>query len=210
MRRQMPADFLRAPWPSRRATLDLTGHERWYLVQSLVGREASAEFQLAAQQYRVFLPSFTKTTRHARQFRVVRAPMFAGYLFVVLDLDRDRWRPINGTFGVSRIVTSDDRPSPVPAGLVEAMLDRTDALGETHFTQAYRLGDSVRILEGPFSQLLGTLDRLGPDGRVRVLLEVMGGVVSVHLASDALAPAKMPGRRPGNGRHVEERALISD
>jgi transcriptional antiterminator RfaH len=206
----MPRDFTRASWPSRRATLDLTGRERWYLVQSLVGREAGAEFQLAAQQYRVFLPSVTKTTRHARQFRVVRAPMFAGYLFVILDLSRDRWRPINGTFGVSRIVTWDDQPSPVPVGLVEAMLDRTDPSGETHFTHTYRPGDSVRIMEGPFSRLLGTLDRLGPDGRVRVLLEVMGGVVPVHLASDALAPAKMPVYRSDNDRNFEDRALVSD
>jgi transcriptional antiterminator RfaH len=147
------ADLPPMPWQSRRETLALTGGERWYLVQSQVGREARAAFQLAAQQYRLFLPSFTRITRHARQFRVVRAPVFAGYLFVVLDLSRDRWRSINGTFGVSRIVTWGDRPSPVPAGLVEAMLDRTDASGDTHLTHTYRPGDPVRITDGPFAQL---------------------------------------------------------
>jgi transcriptional antiterminator RfaH len=191
MGRHISTDFQRVPWQSRRPTLELADGERWYLVQSLASREAQAEFQLAAQQYRVFLPNFIKTTRHARQFRAVRVPVFAGYLFVVLDLTRDRWRSINGTFGVSRIVAWGDRPSPVPAGLVEAMLDRTDATGETHLTYTFRPGDSVRVLGGPFSHLFGTLDRLDPGGRARVLLDVMGGTVPVHLGSDALEPATM-------------------
>ncbi len=67
MGRHISTDFQRVPWQSRRPTLELADGERWYLVQSLASREAQAEFQLAAQQYRVFLPNFIKTTRHARQ-----------------------------------------------------------------------------------------------------------------------------------------------
>lgn len=189
MTQQMPASACFAPWAARRQALTLTGGERWYLVQSLARRESRAEFQLAAQGFRVFLPAFSKTTRHARKLRVVRAPVFSGYLFVVLDLGRDRWRSINGTFGVARIVTVEDRPSPVPPGLVEAMLDRTDAGGETHLSHSLSLGQSVRVVAGPFAQLVGTLDKLDAGGRVRVLLEIMGGAVPVQLISDALEPA---------------------
>jgi transcription elongation factor/antiterminator RfaH len=189
MGKQSPAYFFLEPWRSRRETLMLSGGERWYLVQSLPRREPNAEFQLNAQKFRAFLPSFTKTIRHARKLRTVRAPVFSGYLFVILDLGRDQWRSINGTFGVARIVTFEDRPSPVPPGLVEAMLDRTDAEGETHLTGSLSPGQSVRILAGPFAQLVGTLDRLDAGGRVRVLLEIMGGTVSALLMRDALEPA---------------------
>ena len=42
------------------------------------------------------------------------------------------------------------------------------------------------LLTGPFAQLVGTLDRLDANGRVRVLLETMGGSVPVTIAGDAL------------------------
>jgi transcriptional antiterminator RfaH len=189
MSKPAPGFYFRLPWRARRDRLTLSDGERWYLVQSIARREANAEFQLCAQDFRVFLPSFTKTVRHARNFRLVRAPVFTGYLFVILDLERDQWRSINGTLGVSRVVMSDGRPSPVPAGLVESMLDRTDAAGETSLTYGFQSGDAVRLLGGPFDQLLGTLDRLDAGGRVRVLLEIMGGIVPVMLDLEALEPA---------------------
>jgi transcription elongation factor/antiterminator RfaH len=186
-----PQPILRAPWPLRRATLELSGGERWYLVHALARQEARADVQLSQQQYRVFLPGFSKSVRHARKFRVVKAPVFAGYLFVILDLARDQWRSINGTFGVARIVTSQDRPAPVPRGLVEALLDRTDDAGETSLTYTFRPGDPVRLRDGPFANQIATLERLDARGRVRVLLEIMGTSVGVVLASDALEPAYM-------------------
>ena len=189
MKQQLPGPFFLAPWSARRERLALSGGERWYLVHALARQEVRAEFQLRAQEYRVFLPSFTKTIRHARKLRVVKAPVFSGYLFVVLDLGRDQWRSINGTFGVARIISVEDRPLAVPPGLVEAMLDRTDAAGETHLSYSFSVGQSVRVVAGPFAQLVGTLDRLDAGGRVRVLLEIMGGAVPVQLTQDALEPA---------------------
>ena len=41
-----------------------------------------------------------KMRRHARKIDVVLAPFFPGYLFVQLDLQRDQWRSVNGTYGL--------------------------------------------------------------------------------------------------------------
>jgi transcription antitermination factor NusG len=46
-----------------------------------------------------------KTVRHARRLSTVEAPFFPRYLFTVLDLTRHLWRSVNGTFGVSRLVS---------------------------------------------------------------------------------------------------------
>ena len=184
-----PMTFVGTPWSLRRDELALTGAARWYLVQTLPKREAQAEFQLLAQNFRVYLPRLTKTNRHARQLRAVRVPVFPGYLFVILELGRDQWRSINGTIGVARIVTCDSRPSPVPPGLVETMLEQTDEEGDMNLAiPSLTPGQSVRVIAGPFAQFVGILDRLDASGRVRVLLEVMGGVIPLLLAKDALEP----------------------
>jgi transcriptional antiterminator RfaH len=81
------------------------------------------------------------------------------------------------------------RPKPVPAGIVEGLIAQTDAKNVTRLDAGLATGRSVRILSGPFAQLVGTLERLDDAGRVRVLLEIMGTAVPVALHRAALAPA---------------------
>src|SRR5712692_524830 len=128
----------------------LRAGERWYAVHTLPLREAYAQGHLRNQGFATFLPKRRKTVRHARKLRAVEAAFFPRYLFVVLDLRRDRWRSVNGTFGVSRLVMRGEEPHPVPAGLVEALIASADADGILQFGERLRVGGSVRLLAGPF------------------------------------------------------------
>jgi len=167
----------------------LGGNERWFLVHTQPKSERRADWHLGAQGFRTYLPQFRKTIRHARQLRTVEAPLFPRYLFVILDLERDRWLSVRSTIGVSRLFTTQDgRPVPVPVGIVEALIEQSHG-SLTRLDAGLVKGQRVRILSGPFADLLGTLERLDEAGRVRVLLEMMGTVVPVRLHRSALAPA---------------------
>lgn len=165
------------------------GNEKWFVVYTLPRRELQARLHLEWQGFRTYFPQIQKTVRHARQMRTVRAPLFPRYLFIALDVARDRWLSIRSTVGVSHLVTCDDRPFPVPAGVVEAILERTDEAGLTLLDSGLCEGQRVRILSGPFSEFIGTLERLDDVGRVRVLLDMMGSAIPVALRRSALAPA---------------------
>jgi transcriptional antiterminator RfaH len=86
------------------AALPLSDGERWYVARTLAQRERQAIQQLANQGYRTFLPLFLKNRRHARKVETISTPLFPRYLFVVFDRTRDRWRSINGTLGVERLL----------------------------------------------------------------------------------------------------------
>ena len=165
--------------------------ERWFVVHSQPHREAGARFHLENQGFRTFLPRRMKTRRHARKLENILAPFFPRYLFVVLDLSRDRWRSVNGTFGVSRLVMEGERPKPVPRGIIEALIASCDERGVLRFDGDGRLrvGDRVQVLAGPFAEQFGLLERLDDQGRVRLLLEIMGGRVPVEVPSEILIPA---------------------
>ena len=170
-------------------TLALEGDERWFLVHSLPKSERRAELHLGAQGFRTHFPTIHKTIRHARQLRTVRAPLFPRYIFLVLDLGRDRWLSVRSTVGVSSLFTCENRPVPVPEGVVEALIERTDEANLTLFNTGLVTGQSVRILSGPFADFVGTLERLDDAGRVRVLLDMMGTAVPVALRRSAICPA---------------------
>ena len=112
-----------------RKTLALEGNERWFLVHTQPKSERKAELHLGAQGFRTYLPQIHKTIRHARQLRTVRAPLFPRYVFLILDLGRDRWLSVRSTVGVSSLFTCEERPVPVPQGVVVALVARTDEAG---------------------------------------------------------------------------------
>jgi transcription elongation factor/antiterminator RfaH len=157
----------------------LTGNERWFLVHSLPRGEWRAQLHLDRQGFRTHLPEISKTVRHARQFRTVRAPLFPRYLFIILDLKRDRWLSVQSTFGVSTLFTCGGRPVPVPVGIVEGLEHR----------HGLRAGQQVRMLSGPFAGFIGELERLDEGGRVSVLLKMMGAVVPIAVDRSTLLPA---------------------
>jgi transcription elongation factor/antiterminator RfaH len=168
----------------------LTGEARprWYAVQCLSNREFVAAVQLHNQGFATFLPCQLKTRRHARRFDSVRRPLFPGYLFVQLDLARDRWRSVNGTLGVVKLVGRAEQPSAAPAGSIEAIRAACDESDVIHVSADIAPGDVVRVTCGPFSELVGKLERLDGAARVRVLLELMGRRTSVVLPRDQIIP----------------------
>jgi transcription elongation factor/antiterminator RfaH len=175
--------------PRARTTLTLEENERWFLVHTQPQSERKAKLHLGAQGFRTYLPEIQKTVRHARQLRTVRAPLFPRYMFLILDPGRDRWLSVRSTVGVSSLFTCEDRPVPVPNGVVEALIAHTNEDGLALFDAGLRTGQTVRILSGPFYDFVGTLERLDGAGRVRVLLTMMGTAVPVTLHRSALLPA---------------------
>jgi transcription elongation factor/antiterminator RfaH len=159
---------------------------RWRLVRALTGREVFAAEQLERQGFVTFLPKQLKTVRHARKVRVALGAYFPGYLFVEIDLAKDRWRSVNGTLGVSHLVGAEERPTPVPRGVVEALIEAADARGVLS-GPPLSAGQKVRIIAGAFADQLAVIERLDDAGRVRVLLDIINRQVSVSVARDFLS-----------------------
>jgi transcriptional antiterminator RfaH len=169
-------------------TLELKGLERWYVARTLPLRELQAAAQLANQGFRAFVPRYWKNRRHARKVETVSAPLFPRYIFVVFDRSRDRWRSINGTLGVERLLMQAGEPQPVSGNFVENLMAIADAAGHVRFDFQLREGQSVKVTAGPFADLIGQLLHLNDNGRVSVLLEILGGKVPVTLPHAFLAP----------------------
>lgn len=171
--------------------LTLAEEQRWYVARTLPQRELYAARQLANQHFRSFVPRCLKNRRHARKVETISAPLFPRYIFVVVDRTRDRWRSINGTLGVDRLLMYGGEPQPVPHGVVENLIAAADLEGNVRFDVHLKEGQTVKVMAGPFADLVGQLERLDDNGRVRVLLEILGGTVRVALPQKLVAPAKV-------------------
>jgi transcriptional antiterminator RfaH len=164
--------------------------ERWYVAMTLPRMERVAELNLDRQGCRSFLPLQLATRRHAHQFRTALVPVFPRYLFVVLDIERARWRSVNGTIGVHRLIADSERPIAVVPGVVETLIQSTGERGALVFqSDEFAIGDRVRLLAGPFAGCLGVLQRLDGARRVQVLLDLLGGIVKVTIERNKVTAA---------------------
>lgn len=137
--------------------------------------DAMARTHLERQGFPVYAPTIARTVRHARQFVTRNAPLFPGYLFIRVDISRARWRSINGTRGVRGLVTAGDNPAPIPERAMTELLEAGNLL------KPLEVGTPLEILAGPFAGLTAQLLRLDGASRVAVLMELIGGRLSVNL-----------------------------
>jgi len=164
---------------------------RWFVVHTRANEEQRALGHLQRQGFTAYLPQCRRWRRHARRRELVRRPLFPRYLFVALDLESARWRPILSTVGVAGLVQHGERPTPVPEGVVEE-LRACEAAGEfdvTHSAARLRLGDVVRITSGPFADLIGKFSGMADRERVFVLLDLLGRHAKTAVPATAVAPA---------------------
>jgi transcriptional antiterminator RfaH len=167
---------------------------QWCVVHTQPRSEKRAEYNLRLQNYAVFAPFISRKVRHARQSKSVQSPLFPRYIFVKLDLCRDRWLNINGTAGVCELITVRDRPLPLPGGLVEALMTAHARSSPEELDQDLHVNKTVQLRGGPFADLVGRIERVDDKGRVQVLLEIMGRTVSVQttMAQLRTSPAAAP------------------
>lgn len=159
---------------------------RWYVVQSRPIQEEVAATHLERQGFPIFLPRIVRSLGSPSRARRVLRPLFPRYLFVALDLEVDRWRPVRGTYGVSALVMDGDRPRAVPPGLVEELRARVGADGGVVLRGQLAPGDRVRFDNGPLVGQTGSLLELSAPDRVSVLFQMLGAERVVVVGADDL------------------------
>jgi transcriptional antiterminator RfaH len=163
----------------------------WYVVHTQVQKESQAEINLRQQGFVTYLPRYLRRRRHARKSTIVARPLFPRYLFVGLDLARDRWRAVQSTFGVSNLVFAGEQPLAVPDGVVDQIRARegNDGFVMLGLPAGVGPGSRVRLIDGIFADAKGVLERIADDRRVAILLELLGREVRIFVPAASIGTA---------------------
>lgn len=164
--------------------------KRWYVVYTRARGEAWAAGNLVRQGFEVYFPKIRQEVRHARRIRSVLAPLFPRYLLVRLDTENQRWRSVNGTFGVSHIICQGETPAPLADRVIAAIREREDESGVVRLLpRGLKPGDRVRLREGAFADCSALLKEICGRERAILLLELMGRSVRVTVPLENIAAA---------------------
>lgn len=108
---------------------------------------------------------------------------FPGYIFVQMDLTDETWHLVKSCSKVTGFVGGGKRPPEVPEHEVMKVTQQMETGAEKAIPKVkFVLGESVTVIDGPFSNFNGTVEEINQEkGKVKVLVSIFGRPTPVEL-----------------------------
>ena len=175
---------------------NIPNEKRWYIIHSYSGQEDRVKknleqrihtMDLGDKIFQVIVPTEEEMEFQGGQKKSVFKKVFPGYILVEMEMDDESWYVVRNTTGVTGFVSAEDetdrRPKPVPleSHEVERIMSRMNS-GTPSVSVGLTQGDSVKILDGPFAEFMGTVDVVNKErGKVTVHVSFFGRETPLEL-----------------------------
>ena len=168
---------------------------RWYVVHTYSGYENKVASNLETsvenrnlghliQEIRV--PTEKVTEIKDNKSREVERKVFPGYVIVKMIMNDDSWYIVRNIRGCTGFVGPSSKPVPLTDEEVERL-----GVEIKNVEVDYNVGDSVRIIDGPFDDSVGIVDELNKEkNSVRVIIHMFGRETPVELELHQVEPVE--------------------
>ena len=147
--------------------------KKWLIAQIKPNSYDLAIRNLERQGFKTFLPKMEITQRQKEKFIVKSVCVFPGYMFVCFDPRIITWTKINSTYGVSKILTSNNKPSEISSDLILELKNRYEINSNSTEKEKLQKGDSIKFYAGPFADLIAKVENVDKNNRIWFLLEAV-------------------------------------
>lgn len=165
---------------------------RWYIVNTQTSCEQLAKasieervrsLHLEDKFGQILIPSESvvelvkgKKATRSRKF-------FPGYIFVQMLMDDQMWHIVKNASKVTGFVGGKVKPPEVPEEEVMRVTKQMEQGAEKVQPKVkFSVGESVMVIDGPFSNFNGTVEEINPEkGKVKVLVSIFGRPTPVEL-----------------------------
>ena len=167
----------------------------WYILHTYSGQEDKVQENLkqkaknqgyADKIIDVIVPKKDEIEIKDGQKVEVQKNVFPGYILINMVLDDEMWFDVRNTPGVTGFVSSEDenekrvKPVPLDQTEVNSILNYQDSMPS--FTARFNKGDTLRIIDGPFMDFIGSVEEIDEDkSKLKVSVSIFGRPTPVEL-----------------------------
>lgn len=169
---------------------DPANEPAWYVVHCYSGYENKVRHNLEQRIesmgmkdkiFDVIIPTQEEIEIKDGKRRSVEKHIFPGYVLVNMILTEESWYVVRNTPGVTGFVGMGDEPTPLRPEEVAQILRRMES-DAPQIKVDFRVGEKVRIVDGPFADFHGTVAEIdAPRTKVRVMVNFFGRETPVEL-----------------------------
>lgn len=162
----------------------------WYVVHTYSGHETKVSqalkqrvvsMRLEDKILDILVPTQEKIEVRKGKKEQFKEKIFPGYILVRMIVDDYSWLAVRTTPGVTGFVGAGNKPTPIPDEEVKA-IQKFMAMEAPKYKAVFSVGEAVKIIEGPFTEFLGTVDNIDEaKGKIKVLVSIFGRETPVEL-----------------------------
>lgn len=164
--------------------------KNWYVVHTYSGFEEKVKLSiedkvstlgLAERITKILIPTERVVELRGGKKRESDRKFYPGYILVEMELDDETWHLIKSTPRVTGFVGG-KTPVPIPEEEVDLIVQQVEKGPIPQVKTQFQKGESVRIIDGPFTNFNGFVDDVDMDhGRLRVMVSIFGRQTPVEL-----------------------------
>ncbi len=167
---------------------------RWFVIHANTGHEnkvkRNIETAIKANHMEDSFGEILVATQEVTEMKAgrrytVKRKFFPSYILVEMVMTKDTQHFINSIPGVTRFIGGTQlKPEPITREEVDRILGRMSKAEEAGAVMdiPYQVGDSVQVIDGPFSDWVGVIDEINRDkGKLKVMISIFGSETPVEL-----------------------------
>ena len=143
----------------------------WFALYTRSRHEQVVKSQLDGKGIENFLPLYTKQSIWKDRRKQLELPLFPGYLFVRIPLIEKT--EVLKSFGVVHLVGDGRRPLPIPEDQVSSLKTCVENGLKYDPCPYLKVGQRVRIKDGPFAEMEGILVRKKNVSRLVISIDLI-------------------------------------
>ena len=162
----------------------------WYFIHTYSGYEQKVKKYLDQRIstmgmqdkiFRVIVPTEEEVEIRDGERKTKKKRLFPGYVMVQMIMDEESWYVVRNTPSVTGFVGTESQAMPVSQEEVDRILERMEE-EEPRIKVNFRVGETVRITEGPFADFMAVVEEIYPErGKVRLLVSFFGRETPVEM-----------------------------
>ena len=153
----------------------------WFALHTRSRHEKAVETQLHELGFEVLLPLSTQTRRWSDRTKVVKFPLFPGYVFVRLAYHGEQRVQVLRTHGAVRFVGTRGIGTPIPDSQMDAVRRIANSGVPAQAHPFLKVGQRVRIRGGALEGVEGILTAVAGERNLVVSVEPIERSVSIRL-----------------------------
>jgi len=162
----------------------------WYVIHTYSGYENKVKANLERRVesmnvgdkiFRVLVPMEDEIEIKNGKKKIAKRKIFPGYVLVEMIMTDDSWYVVRNTPGVTGFVGTGAKPIPLQKSEVKHILKHM-GMEEAKPKIDFTIGESVKVISGPFQNFIGGIEEIYPDKRkLKVLVAMFGRETPVEL-----------------------------
>jgi transcriptional antiterminator NusG len=165
---------------------------KWFIAKAQTGQENKVTKSLKERIVNhkmteffsdILVPEETVVTTANGKKKTIKKKFFPGYVLIKMIMNDKTWHLVKSTDKITGFIGGTlDKPAPITNEEAAYMTSQMEeGFKKPRTSINFAEGESVKVIEGPFTNFIGTIEAVNEKGKIKINVSIFGRPTPVEL-----------------------------